>query len=205
MTERSPHDAFKDHEVTRHYGRSLELRNPKDSNLWCTIAMDDGGGIVVFGDFGPIAFSYSDRMNLTQRIAWIGSHEDVDSYVAEKVRHGMSDVSAGLKVATAEHFEADVRAAFEDRRNDIDDIGDVRGRLTWEAFQDDWDWMLGEDDYSPSVAPAARKLDGYMQTLGYDDNWEWIDGLGERFIPQVGYAHAALRRAHLILQAEVSF
>lgn len=207
MTERSPHEAFTEHKITRHGDMSLELRNPKNSNLWCTIAIDDGGGIVVFGDFGPIAFAYSDGSTLEQRIGWMGSHADVDSYVAEKVGIGMSDVREGLKVASAEHFEADVRAAFVDRRDELDleftnKYEEAMRRLTWEAFQDDWDCMLAEDDYSPSIAPAARKLNGYMQSLGYDDNWEWIAGLGERFIPQVGYAHAALRRAHLLLKAD---
>lgn len=207
----SPHDAFTDHQITRRDQLSLELRNPANRNLWCTITIDDGGGIVVFGDFGPIAFAYSDGRTLEQRIGWMGSHEHVDSYVAEKVGIGMSDVRNGIKVATAEHFEADVRDALKDRREELDDEGESfdkddfehkRAALTWEAFQTDWDWMLQEEDYSPSIAPAVRKLNGYLETLGYDDNWEWLDGLGERMIPQVGYAHAALRRAHLLLKAD---
>ena len=170
--------------------------------MWCTIAIDDHGQIVVFGDFGPMVFGYH-RGPLETRIAWMGSKETADSYVVEKANIGMSHFRRAMTVATAEDFEADVRAAFKDRREELDeDARDYTRQcagLTWDAFvvhlcHDDIYFHEGES------LIAQHALNDYLTELGHDHWWEWLSNPGERPIPEIGLAHAALRRAHLLLR-----
>lgn len=197
-----PHASFTSHIITRRDERTLLLQEPGTGNMWCTIAIDDHGQIVVFGDFGPMVFGYH-RGPLEGRIAWMGSRETADSYVIEKVSIGMSTFRRAMTVATAEDFEADVREAFRERVGELDkyttkDFQKKHEALTWEAFREE---LLSEEleMLEHTALPAQRELDNYLVELGFEDNWEWIGGLGERPIPAVGLAHAALRRAHLLL------
>jgi hypothetical protein len=202
MSDRSPHEAFAGHEIARIDERSLLLRDPACSNLWCTIAIDDMGQIVVFGDFGPIVFAHS-RGSLRDRVAWIGSHGECDDYILCKAGQGMANVRRGMTVATLDDFEADAREALESRRSELDENDDEYqmrcDRLTWEAA--DESMMLDESDADPSAESAQRKLFEYLDAIDEgDDAWEWVGGLGERPIRDIALAHAALRRAHLLLE-----
>lgn len=206
MPETNPHDVFREHVIKRQDERSILLQNPNNSDMWCTIAIDDLGQIVVFGDFGPIVFGFC-AVPFAHRIGWLGSHEEADSYVLAKARIGMSNLRDALTVTSAESFEADVRQEFAVRLKALEDIGDegasdsIRDGLTWEAFGTYID--LGELEVLQwSALPAQRALYSYLEDLGYQDNWEWIGSLGERPIPSIGLAHAALRRAHLLLKAD---
>ena len=203
MGQQTPHHLFKDHQIKRQDGRSLLLQSPKTSDMWCTIAIDDHGQIVVFGDFGPIVFGCC-VVPFIHRIEWLGSHEQADSYVMEKAGIGMSDLGSALTVSSAEAFEADVRAEFAEKLQDLGDHhvpGPLRTALTWEAFRThiDPDEM---EILKWAALPAQRVLDDYVRDLGYIDNSEWIGSVGERPIPAIGLAHAALRRAHLLLKAD---
>lgn len=206
MVETNPHDQFKDHKIRRNAAMSLLLKNPNSGNMWCTIAIDDHGQIVVFGDFGPIVFGHC-VAPFEQRIEWLGSHADVDDYVLGKARIGMSGLQSALTVSSAEAFEADVRQEFKVRLEALDDIGDegrsgrIRAALTWESFQT----RIDPDELEMlncTVLPAQQSLDRYMDDLGYIENWEWIGKTGQRPIPAIFHAHAALRRAHLLLEAD---
>lgn len=202
MKKQTPHDQFKDHKIKRQDERSLLLERPDDPNMWCTIAIDDYGQIVVFGDFGPMVFGTC-AVPFTHRIEWLGSHEEVDDYVLQKARNGMSGFASALTKVTWEDFESDARQALADRLEQLGDhtTGPLRTALTWEAFEpriadgglDRMEW---------SVFPAQRALHSYLDDLGYQGNWAWISKTGQRPISAVGLAHAALRRAHLLLKAD---
>lgn len=212
------HDRFKDHRIARRDDRSLLLQQPGEHrwNLWCTIVIDDGGQIVVFGDFGPVVFGHcSRRMALAHRIAWLGLHEQADGYVCEKACIGMSDYRDALTVTTWETFEADVREAFKERRRELQldarcgdssepDEAAVKKQqaLTWDAFREALDCNAAELLENGEPLLALQELHEYLSELGYEDNWEWIGGVGKRPIPQIAMAHAALRRAHLLLEEE---
>ena len=203
MAKSNPHDAFRDHVIKRQDERSLLLQNPTSSNMWCTIAIDDHGQIVVLGDFGPIVFGFC-AVPFIHRIDWLGSHEDVDEYVLGKARIGMSGLESALTVSSAEAFEADVRQEFAQKLQDLGDDhppGPLRTALTWEAFST----HIDPDEMEMlewAALPAQRALDDYLGGLGYEDNSEWIGKVGQRPIPAIGHAHAALRRAHLLLKAD---
>lgn len=206
MKHRSPHEEFKDHQIARIDERSLYLENHVCgwNSLWCTIAIDDHGQIVVFGDFGPMVFGIC-RGSLEERIAWMGSHEEAYSYVIGKANIGMGNFRRAMTEVTAEDFEADAREAFGYRREELcEDHEDYEGdmeALTWESFEE----KLGYDEKEMlewTAIPAQRALESYMLDLGHHDSWEWIGGLGERPIREVALAHAALRRAHLLLKAQ---
>ncbi len=201
MPETNPHDVFREHVIKRQDERTLLLQNPKSSNMWCTIAIDDHGQIVVFGDFGPIVFGCCVAAFI-HRIDWLGSHEEADSYVLGKARIGMSGLEAALTVSSAEAFEADVRQEFAQKLQDLGDDhppGPLRTALTWEEFQEHMD---DDEMAEPSMYWAQCALDEHLQALGYQDNWEWIGRTGKRPIPAIGLAHAALRRAHLLLKGD---
>lgn len=206
-----PHNSFEHHVIKRRDERSLLLQRPgrEAPFLWCTIAIDDHGQIVVFGDFGPMVFG-THPGSLEERIAWMGSHPEVDSYVVEKANIGMSNFRRAMTVATAEDFEADVREIFAERVGELDDEGESfdkedfeqkRKALTWEAFEE----QLLEDELEMiegTVVPAQQELDAYLTGLGSEDHWEWIGKIGCRPVREVGLAHAALRRAHVLLVDE---
>ena len=210
MDRQDPHNSFEHHVIARRDERSIYLQNNEhagsrlwSNNLWCTIAIDDHGQIVVFGtNPGPMVFGIH-RGTLEERIAWMGSHPEADSYVVEKANIGMSKFRRAMTVATAETFEADVREVFRDKMSGLFDPSEEYTRLapalTWEAFEE----QLGYEEIEmleQSAFPAQRALDQYLSELGYEDQWEWIGDIGERPVREVALAHAALRRAHLLIE-----
>lgn len=202
--KRSPHEEFKHHAIMSRDARSLELRNPKNSNLWCTITIDHGLQIAVLGDFGPVVFGHCVAKTLEGRIAWIGSHSQADSYICEKASIGMSNVRHGISESSFDYFKADVTRAFENERELLADgnaFTPAHARnLTWDAFE--LASGITEDDCSPCATIARRKLLDYLESIDMaDDAWEWIGGLGLRPMRDIALAHAALRRAHLLIEA----
>ncbi len=63
--------------------------NPDDftNALWCRITAADGL-LTVTGDFNPTTFAYFGKGTPLDCVRWMGSHEFVDSYVAEKAGNG---------------------------------------------------------------------------------------------------------------------
>jgi hypothetical protein len=55
--------------------------------LGCRVTAADGL-LTVTGDFYPVTFSYFGNGHPIACVRWMGCHEDVDSYVAEKARNG---------------------------------------------------------------------------------------------------------------------
>jgi hypothetical protein len=188
-------NTFAKHQILRQDARTLELRDPADSNNWMTIAIDDGGQIVVLGDNTTVVFGYCRTATLAHRISWIGCHVRADTYVTGKARIGSP--TQKLYRAYPEAFEADVREYLKglDESGEYADIT-TAGQLEWDEFGCSGSAL---EALEHSSVTAIWELGDYLRDIGCEQEIEDYHALGQRTTGDVERAHAAIRRAWSIL------
>ncbi len=191
---------LRDHEET--WARWLIQKRYDDDKGWdwtcaAEIITLSNGGILVSGDWSPVVFAHGPA-DPHSRIAWMGSHPNVDSYIAEKATIGMG----GRGDSLTEQWDSDV-ALWR-----LDDV--ISDRKEWLTVHTNDDPDFDADPVIEALKDARdHRYDGAMPLYHFlqdalgGEGYEWFfdeaPNIGNVISPRVIYAHAAIRRLHLIL------
>lgn len=172
------------------------LRQPDTINLWCRVTAADRL-LRVSGDFDPVVFAYGDY-NPRSCVAWMGTHQIVDSYVLQKASIGTGR-------------DAVLEACVERCRKDLRDIVEEARRFA----------PSDEEETQHARYAAQEALDSYNEydgragvhelTVTFQDAYNDACGGGPYELPtrfglkparRLVLGHAAVRRLHLLLGEE---
>jgi len=188
-------EAFADHELRSEtywadgYGAQWTIGRP-GTNIFLAQIVSALGALVVHGDIDFVRFAYHGSATAYQRLSWMATRQEIDSYVAEKARIGSG------------------RRSIETHDPDI-----VKARLLELAAQDDREAATFGEDPEPYLERARV----FREAVDHvDSEWEFKNFLWDSSLhtddwaehdwtvlePQVYYAHAALQRARFLLNAK---
>jgi len=122
------HKAFAQHSIReRSEGRWVlqkkhtegEYAGKWESCYWTEIIVLSGGSLLVHGDISSVIFShYSDDRVPENVLRWMGSHPNVDCYVAQKAAIGMGG-SQHVQIRDDEVMEAEIREKVKKLRESL--------------------------------------------------------------------------------------
>lgn len=141
------------------------------------VVIKHGGKVLVDGDIGPIVFaSYGRFEDPMEVVRWIGSHNDVGSYVLEKAKIGMCGSESVISRVPA-IAATQIREYLDQEDTSKEEIDHLKEAL-----------HIVESDLD-CVGEAAQYIAENVQ-----DGWEIACRLGVVPSPSVFACHASLRR-----------
>lgn len=194
--------AFNKHQIAKESAGRWLLRKPSETAFfWTEIICLAGNGLLVDGDIEPVIFRYGPA-DFEARVHWMGSRKTAhDHYFVEKAAIGTRGGSRQPMLfywdpAIARRDLDDLQAEIVEEHGPREamDIGSRRGRrrahaAVYDAIEDA---KLGLDDALEDQVLAEVMAPGY-----YDET----PRIGTMEAPRLFYAHAALQRLSLLLDA----
>lgn len=193
-------EAFKHHELISSTERSwfIAKRYPDTGNLNSVHAADifvgHFGEIHVGGDLDAVVFGrYSDSSDVRGCLAWMGRHNDLSYYVAQKAAIGMTD----QRVLTWKRDREAAELELKDLTNSFRNEWAEDGRKPNEKILD----VIHAAEHTLEWESVERAEWDLVSELQFDV-LEGILPLGQVLAPRVVYGWAAIRKLCDLLEIE---